>query len=224
MNTLHPGRKTGFTLIELLVVIAIIVILAAILFPVFARARENARRTSCISNVKQLSLGFILYAQDYDERFANVAATTTASVGCPTAPTSLCNLSWPIRVYPYIKNVDVFNCPSNPDRRWLGTNIGTSGVTSVSYGYNYLFSGKTLSSLAFASQTIMSADTTGANAYYLKEAYDSTRYLSVRHFDGAVMGYADGHAKWMKLQETSAGVPVYPTRANGIYWQPDGSG
>src|SRR5687767_15336393 len=63
-----PFRKSGFTLIELLVVIAIIAILAAILFPVFARARENARRTSCASNLKQISLGFLQYAQDYDER------------------------------------------------------------------------------------------------------------------------------------------------------------
>ena len=224
MSRTQHERHTGFTLIELLVVIAIISILAAILFPVFARARENARRTSCISNLKQLSLGFILYAQDNDERFPNVASTTTTTVGCPTMPTKPCNLSWPVRVYSYIKNTDVFNCPSKPDTRWLGDTIGTSGATSVAYGYSYLFSGKPLSSLVYASQTIMTADTAGSSAYYLKEAYDSTRYLSTRHFDGAVLGFADGHAKWMKLGETSAGVPIYPTRANGIYWQLDGSG
>src|SRR5687767_6194063 len=64
-----PFRKSGFTLIELLVVIAIIAILAAILFPVFARARENARRASCQSNLKQVGLGFVQYTQDYDERY-----------------------------------------------------------------------------------------------------------------------------------------------------------
>ena len=63
------ARRSGFTLIELLVVIAIIAILAAILFPVFARARESARRTSCISNLKQLALGTMMYAQDYDETY-----------------------------------------------------------------------------------------------------------------------------------------------------------
>ena len=224
MNRPPLSRKTGFTLIELLVVIAIIAILAAILFPVFARARENARRTSCISNMKQLNLGFILYAQDYDERFSNVAATTTTTVGCPTLPTKPCNLSWPVRVYPYIKNTDVFNCPSKPDTRWIGDTIGTSGATSVSYGYNYKFSGKTLSSLAYASQTVMTADQAGSSAYYLKELPEPTRYLSVRHFDGAVLGYADGHAKWMKIRENSAGEPIYPTTANGIYWELDGSG
>ena len=75
-------KHTGFTLIELLVVIAIIAILAAILFPVFARARENARKTNCLSNLKQLGMGMLQYAQDYDETFCPSCATT----GIPTPP------------------------------------------------------------------------------------------------------------------------------------------
>src|SRR5438093_9492423 len=71
----HRSDRSGFTLIELLVVIAIIAILAAILFPVFGRARENARRSSCQSNLKQLSLGMLQYTQDYDERFPSSSAT-----------------------------------------------------------------------------------------------------------------------------------------------------
>ena len=84
----RANRRIAFTLIELLVVIAIIAILAAILFPVFARARENARRAGCQSNLKQIALGFLQYAQDYDERLPNVqdSGATTAQA----AP----NVSW----------------------------------------------------------------------------------------------------------------------------------
>src|SRR5215210_107980 len=89
----------GFTLIELLVVIAIIAILAAILFPVFARARENARRASCQSNLKQLSLGMIQYVQDYDERLVY---------------TTYGEASWRIRIFPYVKSSQVYFCPSAP--------------------------------------------------------------------------------------------------------------
>jgi prepilin-type N-terminal cleavage/methylation domain-containing protein/prepilin-type processing-associated H-X9-DG protein len=105
-------RKRGFTLIELLVVIAIIAILAAILFPVFARARENARRASCQSNLKQLGLGFAQYVQDYDERYPMYRAS-----GCGTAA----DCGWAINVqygtiappiFPYTKSIQVLQCPS----------------------------------------------------------------------------------------------------------------
>src|SRR5471030_203059 len=96
------SRKSGFTLIELLVVIAIIAILAAILFPVFARARENARRASCQSNLKQIGLGILQYTQDYDEKMP------------------VCNnyvqrqsQGWAGPILPYLKSVQVFHCPSD---------------------------------------------------------------------------------------------------------------
>ncbi len=94
--------RKGFTLIELLVVIAIIAILAAILFPVFGRARENARRTSCLSNLKQLGLGTLQYAQDYDER------VVPYRVGGGNNP----GQSWPDMIYPYVKSEQLFTCPS----------------------------------------------------------------------------------------------------------------
>src|ERR1700712_1940336 len=94
-------QKKGFTLIELLVVIAIIAILAAILFPVFAQAREKARQSSCASNMKQMSLAVIQYAQDYDESYP-----TGLQSGWYAA-------SWAYNVQPYIKSVDVFRCPSD---------------------------------------------------------------------------------------------------------------
>jgi prepilin-type N-terminal cleavage/methylation domain-containing protein len=223
MNKSCRRQKTGFTLIELLVVIAIIAILAAILFPVFAKARENARRTSCISNLKQLSLGFLQYTQDYDERFPPISWTDNAVVTpCPSSPSTGCYFSWPVRVYPYVKSTQVYNCPSNPDRNWLGTTPGTSGATSVSFGYNVNFSNKTLASVVNASQTLVLGDTAGSSAYYLREYFVSDRYLSLRHFDGGVMAYADGHAKWMRLQKNAAGETVYPTQtSHGIYWKPD---
>ena len=97
--------RRGFTLIELLVVIAIIAILAAILFPVFARAREKARQTSCLSNVKQIGLAGLMYAQDYDER--NVFGSGYRS-------TNPDELNWQYRLEPYMKNWDMLFCPSAP--------------------------------------------------------------------------------------------------------------
>jgi prepilin-type N-terminal cleavage/methylation domain-containing protein/prepilin-type processing-associated H-X9-DG protein len=104
------NRTTGFTLIELLVVIAIIAILAAILFPVFARARENARRASCQSNLKQVGLGLLQYAQDYDEKFV---ATTYAPGGNQHWYSDNQNVyKWMDAIFPYVKSQQVFDCPS----------------------------------------------------------------------------------------------------------------
>jgi len=101
--------RRGFTLIELLVVIAIIAILAAILFPVFAKAREKARQASCASNLKQLVLAFIQYKTDYDEKFPMTCWTPTVNTaGCAIWPQA-----WPNSIYPYCKNQQIFVCPSN---------------------------------------------------------------------------------------------------------------
>lgn len=109
-------QRSAFTLIELLVVIAIIAILAAILFPVFAQAREKARQTSCLSNMKQLGMGLIMYQQDYDE-------TIPLNRECsnPVDPTFPCIpgraiMGWVDMVEPYVKNQQVFKCPSDPVR------------------------------------------------------------------------------------------------------------
>jgi prepilin-type N-terminal cleavage/methylation domain-containing protein/prepilin-type processing-associated H-X9-DG protein len=114
----HQHRR-GFTLIELLVVIAIIAILAAILFPVFAQAREKARQTSCLSNIKQLATSAIMYLQDYDETLAGPALRRVGA----TSPTAYSNywwgqrwMTWPELLMPYVKNVDIYTCPSK--REW----------------------------------------------------------------------------------------------------------
>ena len=98
----------GFTLIELLVVIAIIAILAAILFPVFAQAREKARGAACLSNVKQLGLALQMYAQDYDETLPNHAQDTDKFLA-PNAPAN-----WAKGLQAYAKNTQIFSCPSAP--------------------------------------------------------------------------------------------------------------
>ena len=115
----HPAIRKGFTLIELLVVIAIIAILAAILFPVFAKVREKARQVSCESNEKQLGLGFTQYTQDYDELMPQGNANNRGGQG------------WASQVYPYVKSTGVYMCPDDVARG--GVNPTTY---PVSYGYN----------------------------------------------------------------------------------------
>ncbi len=122
LNDSATSPKSGFTLIELLVVIAIIAILAAILFPVFASARDKARQTACTSNLKQLGLGFMQYVQDYDETFpCGTTQTATTSGG----------MGWAGQVYPYVKSVGVFTCPSDTYKNNSGPTF-----TVGSYGYN----------------------------------------------------------------------------------------
>lgn len=111
--------RTAFTLIELLVVIAIISILAAILFPVFARARESARRASCMSNLKQIGLGAMMYVQDYDGRFpysqivrSDMGWTTSEDPGYSDFPSG--SVVWETQLYPYTKSMQLFYCPSRP--------------------------------------------------------------------------------------------------------------
>lgn len=110
---LYPAQR-GFTLIELLVVIAIIAILAAILFPVFAKARENARRASCQSNLKQIGLGIAQYAQDNDSTLPLPGGPFTTNGGAADMAGPLG--SWQQRIQPYIKSAQLFSCPSNPNK------------------------------------------------------------------------------------------------------------
>lgn len=105
-------RQSGFTLIELLVVIAIIAILAAILFPVFAQARAKARGVSCLSNIKQLTLGMTMYAQDYDEAFPQWHWDESYSGGSGKSPNNATSLWWNA-IYPYVKNAQIFTCPDD---------------------------------------------------------------------------------------------------------------
>lgn len=120
----HKKDTLGFTLIELLIVIAIIAILAAILFPVFSRAREGARRTTCASNLKQIGVGMLMYTQDYDERLPLLL-----NVGAPQAQLE----TWRMRIQPYIKSQELVVCKSNP-----AYNLGFKESYNVSPGNNIL--------------------------------------------------------------------------------------
>jgi prepilin-type N-terminal cleavage/methylation domain-containing protein/prepilin-type processing-associated H-X9-DG protein len=144
-------RKNAFTLIELLVVIAIIAILAAILFPVFAQAREKARQTSCLSNVKQIGTAMMMYVQDYDETYPRAdncyalpapgviipGAPPTSNTGCgaPNFGQRQNHFKWWTWLYPYTKNVQIFRCPSRTPTtsRWnLGAELDNAYALNLS--------------------------------------------------------------------------------------------
>jgi prepilin-type N-terminal cleavage/methylation domain-containing protein/prepilin-type processing-associated H-X9-DG protein len=119
-------RRSAFTLIELLVVIAVIAILAAVLFPVFAQARERARMSACISNMRQIGTAVIMYAGDYDETFPYVTFySRTGNWGAKGDQT----YTWKNAIRPYLKNLDVLACPSNPNSRGIAgaPNTGLPG-------------------------------------------------------------------------------------------------
>lgn len=160
-------KHRGFTLIELLVVIAIIAILAAILFPVFAKAREKARQTSCLSNVRQLMTAFLSYNQDYDETW--VQTGWQFAVATPDyTQTSL----WPNALHPYIKNLQIFECPSQPSScmfpavtqdpasPWLNGGGLTYGINELALGRHPVWGDKALkdAELAYPAEILLLSD------------------------------------------------------------------
>lgn len=210
--------KKGFTLIELLVVIAIIAILAAILFPVFARAREKARQTSCLSNVKQLALGAMMYVQDYDEiMFARCSGSWTDTVNrviwCP-------RVGYPSLLDPYIKNTQIGRCPSVPDRNGYGYNIILGNVAMAKINRpaeKVLFGDDTFGSFTYYRPS-QGVNSWGAN-FVTPEGTSSTSTPPItwgvncpygRHNDMVNIGYCDGHAKVTKpLDLWSNGTNTY---------------
>ncbi len=202
--------RKGFTLIELLVVIAIIAILAAILFPVFARAREKARQTSCLSNVKELGLGMLMYVEDYDGMFPRTSYSES-KIDPP-------GIFWASSILPYVKNYQVYVCPS--DLRSPGTlhyNNWTFPIRPI-YGYNERLGDKKLPEIRYPTSLVMLGDcahdvfmdcpgrvawaNSGDHVRYGSGApwpngdpnYMQDKYS--RHNGGENHCYADGHAKW----------------------------
>ncbi|MGD9519579.1 MAG: prepilin-type N-terminal cleavage/methylation domain-containing protein [Armatimonadota bacterium] len=179
--------RQGFTLIELLVVIAIIALLAAMLFPVFARAREKARQASCASNVKQLALAALMYAGDYDE-------TLPMAIGAasPAGPWwTLIEL-----VQPYTRNAQIARCPNDPQG---SVDLSAySGLGRYSYAWNkavfaHMPPFGPLGTIITLSQIPYPAETT---AFFDGRQEGFAVYTSHRHNDGANVSFLDGHAKW----------------------------
>jgi len=237
MLRVKQGKKPAFTLIELLVVIAIIAILAAILFPVFARARENARRASCMSNLKQIGLATMMYVQDYDERYPlgivgdiPVTAPTgylSGSAYCTGMPcgeftvgdghnSSGKYVSWMDLLQPYTKSVQVFVCPSQTSASYSG------------YGYslyinnlkNSPYQPANEAQLNNPSVTAMMMDCNNQYCVYANPGDSFNPLNDVRnsapHLDGYNMAFADGHVKWLNKNNP---IGINTTANLNKYWK-----
>ena len=238
--------RRGFTLIELLVVIAIIAILAAILFPVFARAREKARQASCQSNLKQLTLGVLMYAQDYDEKFPIATMDTgenvqDVTVPCGAGSTGWCRCGnsagdWPphqvrarwvhARVNPYIKNTQIWVCPSMGGTVSLASDCVSYASTIAAKnraGASWNLGGNSLALVQSPAEVELFQDAlswvppSGANMWDIYSGSDMDLW-GTAHGKGAgaaiVVSYTDGHVKtrsiaawWTELK--SRGAPIF---------------
>ena len=197
-------RRLGFTLIELLVVIAIIAILAAILFPVFAKAREAARRASCLNNMKQLGTGIMMYVQDYDESYMPRRGGGIANGG-----------HWGYVIQPYVKNDKLFICPSNDasNSTTIGTPVPDPGFRlRRSYGVNGWIFDDELFGLRSAridtpAQNIMIAEQTANHDDFAGYWWGQATYRDVGfagHSATVNLIYFDGHAKNKRPSQTTS--------------------
>jgi prepilin-type N-terminal cleavage/methylation domain-containing protein/prepilin-type processing-associated H-X9-DG protein len=216
---MHPVKRHAFTLIELLVVIVIIAILTAILFPVFAQAREKARQTSCLSNLRQVGTAFLMYAQDYDESFVLTSFPERGN-------------SWTLQCQPYIKNRGIFRCPSDSSNNWAVTDADTfdRNKRMSSYLLNAWMAGSqrfgripaiaSPTSVIYVSEAVENIssrdhfhpfywgpdpDFTPSN-FMTNMTWDAprneTRELAIRrHAGGFNNVYVDGHAKWSRWEQ-----------------------
>jgi len=183
--------KKGFTLIELLVVIAIIAILAAILFPVFAKAREKARQTACLSNGKQISLAMTMYMADYDQIIGTWFGTVPQFDQVKT-------------LTPYIKNTQVWLCPSGPYRD-IPAMAGTCRPNHTIYAFDVALLGMPETIVKNPGSCILMAESDRACNYILScdgcHGYsDTIATIGTFHNGGCTAGFVDGHSKWYKKE------------------------
>ncbi len=246
MSTQHnlrfPSSRAAFTLVELLVVIAIIAILAAILFPVFARARENARRTSCQSNLKQIGLAWLQYSQDYDEkfmRFSTGADCATNTCPRPASPSDPIRYWWGAYdgsnfsvtgglIQPYMKSDQVRVCPSfvaTPANAYEGSTGYAYNVDKLSPSYEpptYAFNprGVSLAEIQDSARTVAFADAAQLNgtalkpSTYLSKPSDEYPNFHARHLETGNVLFCDGHVKALR--------PFYHSGAFGYHGTLDG--
>lgn len=226
-----PGKPPGphrraFTLIELLVVIAIIALLAAILFPVFARARENARKSSCANNLKQMGVAMQQYTQDSDESYPPAQPTNPATPGEGSTFVTL--------LMPYVKNEQIFICPS-ASGKGLTTTIPTGTATDFrwdaptptwrrasrgNYGANsYILSSPpmALANVQKTAKTFLAFDCAWYTASGVLDApFDAA---DTRHLDGMNLVFCDGHVKYYSTSKLKDAPPL-PMEAVSDYFFP----
>ncbi len=213
-------KRRGFTLIELLVVIAIIAILAAILFPVFAKAREKARQTNCLSNAKQIGLAQLQYCQDYDEKFPREYWGATSVYTWPNGQVTAG--MWIPSVFPYANNIQMFNCPSNTVE-WAGGYVGNH----FSYPFNNRLNLANLGRVVSPVDCIVNI----CGIYYYSNGTNNAESnigsppsVQKRHNEGTNAVHVDGHAKWYRFDQVWRGSSlVSGNPANIKYWSRSGT-
>jgi prepilin-type N-terminal cleavage/methylation domain-containing protein/prepilin-type processing-associated H-X9-DG protein len=221
--------RSAFTLIELLVVVAIVSLLAAILFPVFGRTRESGRKSSCLSNLKQIGLAFTQYTQDYDEAY-------------PLTSFGATNISWTLGTAPYLKSTQVFRCSSDTSAAW-NTPVAppTNNHYTTSYLMNAWMAGTSIftrqSAIQSTSQVVLLSESNGVARDHFHPfnwiadpdspagmgvpsggpkawTFDTsknqtTEFPLTQHLEGFNLAYCDGHVKWTKWSM------VWPPKAGG---------
>ena len=210
MYCVHPDNqkktmtvKSAFTLIELLVVIAIIAILAAILFPVFAQAREKARQISCLSNTKQLSLAVLMYAQDFDELLIPVAEGEDDKA-----------ILWPDLLEPYVKNAAVRRCPSDSRSKIVSYGLNERRFSDLTDTGALARPVQSLAAVITPADTVLLGDTgteddlktQRPDAYKLVAPGDPLNDAAdgrpaARHQERVNIGFMDGHQKSLRLEQ-----------------------
>ena len=204
MKKVKVLASRGFTLIELLVVIAIIAILAAILFPVFAKVREKARQTACLSNEKQIGLGLMQYSQDNDEYFPE-------RYGVFTSPGV--QMSWKDMLMPYIKSTAVFKCPSSPAAQLTDLTPGSKFPAGYAMWLPDTFLSGKFGNGASYPQAIAGIDTPANSLIILETSYlyaDTGPYLGYEEpSPGIANNVAPGRSSWDSGHSKNAGNVVY---------------
>lgn len=188
-------KKSAFTLIELLVVIAIIAILAAILFPVFARARENARRSSCQSNMKQIGLGYAQYTQDYDEKYTVSQLGGSTYTLYPGGPI----MTWDLLLQPYLKSYQIMTCPSDSQTPTVDLG-GSVGNVKRSYSQAYYVNGVSLAQLNYPTLTVNLIDRAGFDGTNVLDRANWNRFAQMSHTDQSA---SDGAKNFNDLPSTA---------------------